>query len=312
MKAAVLSSFEKPPHYGDFAEPAPKSREEMQVVVLAAGLHHLTRAKAQGRHYSGVGALPLVPGIDGVGRGPDGKLRYFVVDGNHGSMADKTVIEVDHSIVLPASSDPIAVAAAMNPAMGSWLALRCRVPFPKRQNVLILGATGNAGTMAVQVARYLGAKQIIAAGRDEARLAKLPALGATDTVKLGDARLGQLAREVDVVLDFIWGESSAKAIELLVSARADRSRPLTWIEIGSVAGQTAAIPSAALRASRLQIVGSGLGSVPGREIVKELPALVKEITRGTFRIDARAVPLRDVEQAWTETGHGSERIVLTP
>lgn len=313
MKAAVLSSFDQSPAYADFAAPVPKNREEMLVDVLAAGLHHLTRSKAQGKHYSGSGTLPLVPGVDGVGRGPDGKLRYFVVDGSHsGSMADQTVIEVDHSIVLPANSDPIAVAAAMNPGMGPWLALRCRVPFRKRQNVLILGATGNAGSMAVQVARHLGAAQIIAAGRDTQRLAALPALGATDIVQLGDARLGQLAREVDVVLDFVWGESTAKAIELLISERTCRSRPLTWIEIGSVAGQTAAIPSAALRASQLQIVGSGLGSVPGREIVKELPALVKEIARGTFRINARAVPLRNVEQAWAELGHSSERIVLTP
>jgi len=312
MKAAVMTSFEQPPQYAEFAEPLPKSREEMQVVVLAAGLHPLTRSKAQGKHYSGAGTLPLVPGIDGVGRGPDGKLRYFVVDGKYGSMADKTVIELDHSIVLPSSSDPIAVAAAMNPAMGSWLALRCRVPFQKRQNVLILGATGNAGSMAVQVARHLGAKQIIAAGRDEQRLAQLPALGATEIVTLGDARLGQLAREVDVVLDFVWGENTAQAVELLITERADRSRPLIWIEIGSVAGQTAAIPSAALRASRLQIVGSGLGSVPGREIIKELPSLVKEIARGTFRINARAVPLRDVERAWAEMGPGGERTVLTP
>jgi NADPH:quinone reductase-like Zn-dependent oxidoreductase len=313
MKAAVITSFDQPPCYDDFADPVANGREEMLVDVLAVGLHHLTRSKAQGTHYSGTVTLPLVPGVDGVGRGTDGKLRYFVVDGTHsGSLADKTVIEIDHSIVLPRDSDPIAVAAAMNPAMGPWLALRCRVPFQKRQNVLILGATGNAGNMAVQVARHLGAAQIIAAGRDEQRLAKLPALGATHVVKLGDPRLGQLAREVDVVLDFVWGDGTGRAIEQLVTERADRSRPLTWIEIGSLGGQTAAIPSAALRASRLQIVGSGLGSVPGREIVKELPSLVKEIARGTFRIDAKAVPLRDVEQAWTESARSSERVVLTP
>lgn len=313
MNAAVMTSFDSPPHYGEFAEPVPQTRGEMQVDVLAVGLHPLTRSKAEGRHYSGAGTLPLVPGIDGVGRGADGKLRYFVVDGSRsGTMADKTVIELDHSIVLPSRSDAIAVAAAMNPAMGSWLALRCRVPFKKRQNVLILGATGNAGSMAVQVARHLGAAQIIGAGRDEQRLRNLTTLGATDVIKLGDARLGQLARDVDVVLDFVWGEGTAKAIEQLVSERADRSRPLTWIEIGSVAGQTAAIPSAALRASRLQIIGSGIGSVPGREIVNVLPALVKEIARGTFRIDARAVPLRDVEQAWTEVTQRRERIVLIP
>ncbi|HET9957428.1 MAG TPA: zinc-binding alcohol dehydrogenase family protein [Polyangiaceae bacterium] len=313
MKAAVIRSFGKPPSYEDFSEPLPRGPEEIRVQVLAAGLHHLTRARADGSHYTSAQTLPMVPGVDGVGRGPDGKLRYFVVDGGQiGSMAEETVVEIDHSLVLPRDCDPVTVAAAMNPAMGSWLALRCRVPFKKRQKVLILGATGNAGSMAVQVARHLGAAQIIAVGRDQQRLAKLGALGATDLVSLGDARLGALAREVDVVLDFIWGESSAQTLELLVRDRADRARPLTWIEVGSVGGQTAAIPASALRASRLEILGSGIGSVPGREILKELPALVKEITRGTFRIDAKAVPLRAVEQAWCEAAHMSERVVFTP
>jgi len=313
MKAAVIRSFEQPPRYEDFAVPVPKGRDELLVDVLAAGLHHLTRARAEGSHYTSAGVLPLIPGVDGVGRGADGKLRYFVVDGTRtGTMAEKTVIEADHSIVLPRDSDPVTVAAAMNPAMGAWLALRCRVPFKKGQRVLILGATGNAGSMAVQIARHLGARQVIAAGRDERKLAKLPGLGATDVVALGDDRLGPLARDVDVVLDFVWGESTPRVMDLVVRARAERERPLAWVEIGSVAGQTAAIPAALLRASGLQLVGSGLGSVPGREIVKELPALVKELVRGTFHLDVKAMPLSSVERAWTEAAHASERIVLTP
>jgi NADPH:quinone reductase-like Zn-dependent oxidoreductase len=313
MKAAVVTSFERPPRYEDFADPVAKGPDEMVVDVLAAGLHPLVRGRASGSHYSSTGALPLVPGMDGVGRGADGTLRYFVVDGTQvGSMADRTVIEVDHSLVLPPDTDPIAIAAAMNPAMGSWLALRCRVPFKERQKVLVFGATGSAGSMAVQVARHLGAGQIIAAGRDEQRLARLSALGATDVVALEDPRLGSIAREVDVVLDFIWGEATARGVMALVTERADRAQPLTWIEIGSVAGSTAAIPGAALRAARLHIVGSGLGSVPGRDILRELPALVKEIVRGTFSIDAKAMPLSRVEEAWAEAARTSERIVLTP
>jgi NADPH:quinone reductase-like Zn-dependent oxidoreductase len=233
-------------------------REEMLVDVLAASLHHLTIAKASGKHYSSaasVAALPLVPGVDGVGRGADGKLRYFVLgDTQSGSLAEKTVIELDRSLVLPRECDPIAVAAAMNPAMASWLALRCRTSFKRRQNILILGATGNTGNMAVQIARHLGAAQIIAAGRDEHRLRKLSALDATEVVGLEDPRLGNLARDVDFVLDFVWGESTARTMELVIRARTDRARPLTWIEIGSVAGQTSAIPAASLRAARLQIV----------------------------------------------------------
>ncbi len=214
MKAAVISSFDLPPHYGHYADPAPQGPGEMLVEVLAAGLHHVTRGQASGVHYSSSGGLPLVPGIDGVGRGSDGKLRYFVQGpGQVGTMADRTVIELDHSIELPLDSDAVTVAAAMNPAMASWLALRCRVPFQSGQKVLVLGATGSSGSMAVQIARHLGASQVIAAGRDEQKLSKLPALGATEIVPLGDDRLGALAREVDVVLDFVWGESAVRAME---------------------------------------------------------------------------------------------------
>lgn len=313
MKAAVISSFDQPPRYGDFAEPVAQGRGELRVDMLAAALHHLTLAKAAGKHYSGSAALPLVPGSDGVGRDPDGKLRYFVLDDTpFGSLAERTIIDPDRSLVLPRDCDPVAIAAAMNPGMAAWLALRCRVSFKKKQKVLILGATGNAGTMAVQIARLLGASRIIASGRDEQRLGKLAALGASDVAALDDPRLGELARDVDVVLDFVWGEVAARVLERVVRSRADRSQELTWIEIGSMAGSSSPIPAELLRAARLQIIGSGIGSVPGREIVKELPALVKEIARGTLRIDAKAVPLREVEHAWREAESSTERIVLTP
>jgi hypothetical protein len=114
-----------------------------------------------------------------------------------------------------------------------------------------------------------------------------------------------------VVLDFLWGEPTAAAMAAVITARADRGKPLTWIEIGSIAGQAAAIPSAALRAARLAVVGSGQGSVGAREYVAELPALAEAITAGRLDVDARAMPLADVEQAWADTGT-SHRIVLTP
>lgn len=312
MKAAVITSFDRPPRYDDFADPIAEGPGEMLVDVLAVGLHHLTRARASGTHYSSTVALPAVPGADGVGRGPDGLLRYFVVDGaKSGTMAERAVIALDRSIVLPPDADPVTIAAAMNPAMGAWLALRCRFPFAAGQKVLILGATGSSGRMAVQIARHLGAARIIAAGRNTHQLATLPALGATDVVTLDDAQLGALAHDIDVVLDFVWGDTAARLTESLVAQRSDRTRPLTWIQIGSIGGATAAIPAAALRASRLQFIGSGIGSVPGREIVAELPALARAIMQGTLRIDAKVMPLRDVETAWADVGT-SERIVLRP
>jgi NADPH:quinone reductase-like Zn-dependent oxidoreductase len=319
MHAAVVTTFDSAPRYQEFPTPVPADEDEMLVDVLAAGLHPRVRSQANGSHCTSTDELPLVPGIDGVGRGPDGRLRYFILpDTTMGAMAEQTVIDIRRSVVLPDSTDPVAVAAAMNPAMSSWVALRQRVPFQPGQDVLVLGATGSAGQLAVQIARLLGAKNVIAAGRDAGRLAALPALGATAMVRLaGDAgetadRMGQAAADVDVVIDYLWGEPAAAAMIAVVTNRADRGRPLSWIQIGSVAGPTAPIPSAALRAARLQIVGSGQGSVSPREYVAELPALAEAITAGALDVDARAVPLADVEQAWAAAADARQRIVLTP
>ncbi len=199
MKAAVVYSFGSAPRYAEIAAPLPAGADDMVIDVIAAGLHPRVRSQADGSHYTSTGVLPLVPGIDGVGRGADGLLRYFIVPdagAGVGAMAEQTVIDARRSIVLPEDSDPIAVAAAMNPAMSSWLALRQRVQF--RTERARPRCTGNAGRMAVQIARLFGANQIIAAGRDADRLASLPGLGATNTVLLeGDSdtvgrRLGRV------------------------------------------------------------------------------------------------------------------------
>ncbi|NEA35826.1 zinc-binding alcohol dehydrogenase family protein [Streptomyces sp. SID13031] len=311
MRAAVVTSFGTPPSCQDFPTPVPGSPEEVVIDVVAAGLHPRVRSQATGSHYTSSDELPLVPGIDGVGRAPDGTLRYFVLpDTTLGAMAEQTLIDVRRSVVLPEGADPVLIAAAMNPAMSSWVALRRRISFQAGQSVLVLGATGNAGRLAVQIAKRLGAGQVIAAGRRADRLAALQDADLTVSLASGD-QLGEVAGDVDVVIDYIWGQPTADAMRAIVTNRADSDRPLTWIEVGSIAGPTAAIPSAALRAARLQIVGSGQGSVPTRDILAELPALAEVITSGAFQIDARAVPLAEVQTAWKETD-AEHRVVITP
>jgi Zn-dependent alcohol dehydrogenase len=112
------------------------------------------------------------------------------------------------------------------------------------------------------------------------------------------------------VIDYVWGEPAAAAMVAVLTKRADRSKPLTWVQIGAVAGRTAPIPSAALRSVRLAIVGSGQGSVGAREYLAELPALIEQIAAGALKVDVLAMPLADVEQAWAADAR--QRIVLTP
>jgi NADPH:quinone reductase-like Zn-dependent oxidoreductase len=159
---------------------------------------------------------------------------------------------------------------------------------------------------------------VIAAGRGAERLAALTRLGADVLVSLdGDPddvaeRLGEAGREVDVVIDYLWGPPAEAAMRALARGRRDRGRELSWIQIGSVAGPTAQVPSEALRAANLRIMGSGQGSVSARDIISELPDLVTEIANGSFSLNARAEPLTRVEQVWTAPPTPGERVVLMP
>ena len=318
MNAAVVTSFAEPPHYQPFAAPAP-SGAEVLADVLAAGLHPRVRSGAAGQHYTSSGTLPMIPGVDGVGRLPDGRLVYFAADDDVlGTMADKALVDPGRSVELPAGADVAKVAAAMNPAMSSWVALRRRVPLKPGQGVLILGATGNAGAMAVQVARRLGAGRVVGAGRDPQRLRALLPAGADEVVRLaGDGgaaadALAAAAAEVDIVLDYLWGAPAQRAITALLTARSDRSRALDWIQIGAVAGPDIELPSAALRSANFRLQGSGQGSVSPRGYLAELPALIGEISAGTIGVRPCVVPLADVERAWTSAETPGERTVLVP
>lgn len=316
--AAVVTSFDEPPRYSPFELPEPRDGDEL-VDVLAVGLHPRVRSGASGAHYTSTGRLPLIPGIDGIGRRSDGSLVYFAVDDDqYGSMATRAVVDPRRSIEVPSTVNVTKIAAAMNPAMSSWVALRRRIQLQKGSSVLVLGATGSAGTMAVQIAKMLGAGYVVAAGRDSRRLARLTGLGADQTVTLthdADATstaLADAAADIDVVLDYLWGAPTERAIPTLLTARADRSRPLDWVEIGSVAGPTIALPSAALRSAHLRLVGSGQGSIGAREYLAELPSLVQAIDDGRITVETRTARLAEVHTVWGEPEEPGVRTVLIP
>lgn len=310
MRAAVVTSFATPPAYAEWPDPVATGDDSLVVEVVAAALHPRVRSQADGSHYTSTGALPFVPGIDAVVRDADGRLRYALLhESELGTFAERTLVAREATVPLPDWIDAQRVAAAMNPVMSSWVALRRRTTLHAGARVLVLGATGNAGRLALQVARTLGAGEVIAAGRDRDRTAAL--LGHGADVALGFDELSRAA-DVDVVLDYVWGAPTERALVDIVTARADRSAPLTWIEIGSVAGPTATLPSAAFRAARLDLVGSGIGSVSPAEFGTELPAIAEAVSRGVFDIDVRAVPLADVAAVWNDDPGATERVVFVP
>jgi NADPH:quinone reductase-like Zn-dependent oxidoreductase len=319
MHAALVTSFDRPPSYGTADAPVATAEDEILVSVHAAALHPRVRSGASGSHYASDKVLPLIPGVDGTGVLADGRRAYFVaIDSRHGTMAEQTVARLAACFPLPDGADDVTVAAAVNPAMSSWVPLRRRVGLGPGQRVLVLGATGSAGQLAVQVARRLGADYVAGAGRDPERLAGLKARGANEIIALtgtgaevADA-IRAKAADIDVVVDYLWGPAAQAVLPAVLTARSDPSQPLTWVHIGAMSGPEASIPSVALRSHNLRIIGSGQGSLSMADYAAELPGLIGEIATGNLSIDALAMPLSEVESAWDSPVGRVRRIVFEP
>ncbi|MGH3871736.1 MAG: quinone oxidoreductase family protein [Pseudonocardiaceae bacterium] len=289
------------------------------VDVLATGLHPRLRSDVAGTHYASDGFLPLVPGFDGVGRTPDGERVFFAdLAAPHGSMAQRVNVPADRLIRVPDEISDHVVAGAMNPAMSAWVALTQRAGFRLGERVLVLGATGTAGQLAVQLAKHLGASQIIGTGRDQRALDKLCELGVEIAIPLRGGEheiiraLGSAAADVDIVVDYLWGKMTELALAAITSARPSHAHRLRWVHVGSMSGATITLPGATLRKTNLEICGSGRGSVSLDNLYSANRELLHLIPVGKLRIDIIAMPLADIEQAWNRTVPTGTRIVLTP
>lgn len=318
MKAAVVNSFDRVPEYDEFDEPIVQAGEVL-VKVSAAGLSQLVRGQAAGRHYSSSTVLPFIPGVDGVGRLADGRRVYFAFPRSpFGSMAELTVVQSSQYVALPEELDDVTAAAAANPGMSSWVALNERAKFVAGETVLINGATGVSGRLAIQIAKYLGARRVIATGRNEASVAGLPSLGADSVIALDQSpeQLTEVFRKeikesgVNVILDYLWGASAESLIAAVAGHGSGEAEPrIRYVQIGSVTGQTITLSSGALRSSGLELLGSGLGSVSNEVLVKNIGEFMKAVVPGKLKIAAQAVPLSQVSEAWSSKT--ADRIVFT-
>ncbi|MGD0796215.1 MAG: zinc-binding dehydrogenase [Acidobacteriaceae bacterium] len=184
--------------------------------------------------------------------------------------------------------------------------------------MLINGATGVAGQQAIQVAKYLGAKRVVATGREHAMLEKLRALGADETIWLRHphealtAAFRKALAGIDVVLDYIWGPSAECILAAAQGHGAPEGEPrIRYIQIGAISGDPIALRGQWLRSSGVELMGSGLGSLSASAIVEALKVMFHAAATSRFKIDTDTVPLREVESAWTRTTPSGRRIVFT-
>ena len=310
MKAAIVVEAGKPPIYQDFKEPVPASGE-VHVKVTAAALSNVVKSRASGTHYSSSGQLPFVVGIDGVGHLDDRRRVYFVLPrAPFGSMSEETVIRPSQCVFLPDDLDNVSAAAIANPGVSAWAALNERARFTRGETVLVNGATGTAGRLAVQIAKYLGAKKVVATGRNREALKAVSGLGADATIPLGDG--GEVLEDalkeqfggdgIDIVLDYLWGQSAEQII--IAGAKAGKDAvPIRFVHIGAVSGPNITLPSPALRSSAITLMGSGINSVPLDRLVKSIDDLMKATVPAGFKIETRTSPVSEVENVWATAGN---------
>lgn len=322
MKAAIVTAAGLAPVLGEFDRPVPTAGLAL-VSVTAAALSHFSKSRSTGAHYSAEGSFPAVAGAEGVGTLEDGRRVYFVLPAApYGALAEACLVAPDRCVDVPEGLDDVTAAAIANPGMSAWAALVERAKLKSGETVLVNGATGSAGRMAVFLAKHLGAGRVIATGRNVQELEALKSVGADVVVPFQlepDVRAGakayeaalavEFAQGVDVVIDYLWGQS-AKTIIVAIAKNVEDGRPVRFVHVGSAGGDDSInLPGAALRSSAIQLMGSGLKSVPFDLLLNAVRQVYGVAASAGLSLPARVMPLADIEQAWQAPG--SPRVVIS-
>jgi NADPH:quinone reductase-like Zn-dependent oxidoreductase len=310
------------PKYADFPDPVAQNDNQVLINVTAASVKNLDKGRASGAHYASYKHLPALVGIDAVGTLPDGRRVYG--SSTTGTIAEKALIDSHTYTVLPDHIDDVTAAALPNAVMGAALALHYRAGMKAGDTVLINGATGVTGQAAIQIARHYGAKKIIATGRNPETLKMLPDLGADELVSLQqeDQFIIQQLKEihanspVDIVIDYTWGHPAELLLEVLKGGGLHvGTHKVRFVTVGGMAGDKIQLSSAVLRSSAIEVLGSGIGSLPQEAMDKlyaeVLPEMFELAASGKLKIDTVTRSLEHVEVAWFEDIPSGKRLVIT-
>jgi NADPH2:quinone reductase len=306
VRAALVEQLGEPPVVGDVAEPQ-RGPGQALVQVTAAAINPVDVSISLGKFYGGSPEVPYVMGREAVGRVVEGErlepgTQIWFEPPSGGSFAEYALALEDYAIVLPQGTDHALAAALGIAGQTGWLAVEWRAHVHGGERVLVLGATGVVGLVAVQAARILGASHIVAAGRDAEALEKAREAGAHETVTLGS----DLGGPYDVVIDPLWGEPA----EAAVAAAGYSAR---YVQVGQSAGPEATLRSGDVRGKSLAIVGFTLGHVPQETTAAAYRRLIELATSGELKIERETLPLDWVGEAWRRQQDSPHRkLVLVP
>jgi NADPH2:quinone reductase len=314
MRAAVLHEVGASPRFTDFADPVAAEGNEV-VQVSAAGVNHLELAKASGKFYTGPPMVPSVPGSDGVGRLSDGRRVFFdTMVAPHGSWAERAVVPRAALLDVADGVDDAVAAALGNTGLAAWLALEWRARLKPGETVLVLGAAGALGRVAIQVARILGAGTVVGVDRSPDRVAQLTALGCDAIVVLpseGDADLSAELKEAtgggaDVIIDPLWG---APALAAMRAAAAG----CRHVQLGQLAGMDITLPAPVVRSAALDVLGMAVFHASLEIRRNAYLRLTGHAAAGDLTVDLERIALEDVADAWQRQKAGPRtKLVLIP
>lgn len=325
MLAAVIHTHGSPPQHHSWPTPRREPGQAL-VRVTAAPISPLDLLCASGTSYFGAPPLPYVPGTQGVGIVVEGDLLapeqrvWFPCNAGmkpgDGSMAQFCTIEEAAALALP-SDVPDNLAAALGlSAIAAWMAITWRGQLQPGEQVLVLGASGAVGQVAVQAARSLGAGRVIAASRNADGLSRALTRGADAVVDLTGDDVDELRRRIaaacdgplHLVIDPIWGLPAEAAVRCLgFNGR--------LVNIGDAAGSGARFASATVRSQMETILGYTNSALTQQQKAHALSEILRLAATGRCTVEHETVPLPQVTVAWQRQATGAtggRKLILLP
>jgi NADPH2:quinone reductase len=284
--------------------------------MAAASLNPVDLAIAAGTFYGGHPPLPFTAGREGVGRVVEGTsfapgTRVYAMRTASGSLAERFTADEAEMWELPDGDDAIAAALGIA-GLAGWVAVEERGRLAAGERVLVLGATGVVGSVAMQAARLLGAGRVVAAGRDPERLDRCRRLGADVVVDLDADDLEATFRSAfpdggpDLVIDPLWGPPALAALAIAPVG-------MRLVNLGQSAGAAVDLPSAVVRGRRLEIIGHTVFEAPKDVLAAAHRSMIEHARAGRLELGLQVYPLERTAEAWElQRGGPDHKLVVIP